>query len=42
MDAKQIGTVGGTTLKVNDLEIDVEVFNDSYQNTISRIMSTDK
>jgi len=39
MDAMQIGTVGGTSLKINTLEIDVEEFNDSYQNTISRIMS---
>jgi phosphoribosylformylglycinamidine synthase len=38
-----IGTVGGSSLKINDeINVDLETLSDLYFNTISRIMSGEK
>ena len=41
MAVEKIGTVGGDSIKVNDVEMSMEVLNDNYFNTFKRVIERD-
>ncbi|MBT5934987.1 phosphoribosylformylglycinamidine synthase subunit PurL [Sulfurimonas sp.] len=41
MAVEKIGTVGGDSIKVNDIEMSMEVLNDNYFNTFKRVIERD-
>jgi len=41
MACEKIGTVGGTSIKVNDVEMSLEELQDNYFNTFRRVIERD-